>query len=67
MKNTLQVRSNPKYKDILTKGSYIPLNVDNDENNQIIAFARHYNGKTLLVLANKNVNRPISVKIAVPE
>ena len=56
MKNTLQVRSNPKYKDILTKGSYIPLSVDNDENNQIIAFARHYNGKTLLVVANRDVN-----------
>ena len=56
MKNTLQVRSNPQYKDILTKGSYIPLNVDNDENNQIIAFARHYKGKTLLVVANRDVN-----------
>ena len=56
MKNTLQVRSNPKYKDVLTKGSYIPLKVDNDENNQIIAFARHYKGKTLLVVANRDVN-----------
>ena len=56
MKNTLQVRSNPKYKDILTKGSYIPLKVDKDENNQIIAYARHLNGKTLLVVANRDVN-----------
>ena len=30
--------------------------VNNDENNQIIAFARHHKGKTLLVVANRDVN-----------
>lgn len=56
MKNTLEVRNNPKYHDILTKGSYIPLKVDKDKENQIIAFARHLNGRTLLVVANRDVN-----------
>lgn len=56
MKNTLDVRSNKKYHDILTKGSFIPLKVAEDKNNHIIAFARHLNGKTLLVVANRDVN-----------
>ena len=56
MKNTLEVRNNPEYHDILTKGSFIPLNVDKNSNDQIIAFARHLNGKTLVVIANRDVN-----------
>ncbi|MBQ3642373.1 hypothetical protein II906_10695 [bacterium] len=56
MKNTLEVRNNPKYHDILTKGSFIPLKTDKNDNDQIIAFARHLNGKTLVVIANRDVN-----------
>lgn len=66
MKNTLQVRSDARYKDILTKGSFIPLNVDRNKNDQIIAFARHYNGKTLLVVANRDVNARQSGIVEVP-
>lgn len=66
MKNTLDVRSNPKYHDVLTKGSYIPLKVDKNKNDQIIAFARHLNGKTLLVVANRDVNARQSGIINIP-
>ena len=55
-----------QYQDILTKGSFIPLKVSKNPNDQIIAFARHYNGKTLLVVANRNVNRRQSGVISIP-
>ena len=55
-----------EHNDILTKGSFIPLEVSKNPNDQIIAFARHYNGRTLLVVANRNVNRRQSGVISVP-
>ncbi len=66
MQNTLEVRNNPEYHDILTKGSFIPLTVDENKDDQIIAFARHLNGKTLLVVANRDVNSHQSGIIKVP-
>ncbi len=66
MKNTLDVRNNEKYHKILTKGSFIPLTVDKNGNDQIIAFARHLNGKTLLVIANRDVNARQSGIINIP-
>ena len=55
-----------KYAHILKRGSYIVLNKDKDKNDQVIAFARHRQGKTILVIANKNVNRRTACKISVP-
>lgn len=55
-----------KYSDIINKGSFIILNKEKDKTDQIIAYARQYDGKTLLVVANKNVNRPISGIIKIP-
>ncbi len=55
-----------KYLDVITKGTFIQLNKSDDKNDQIIAYARHLNGKTLLVVANKNVNRSVAAKIKVP-
>lgn len=55
-----------KYKDVINKGTLIELEKENDKNDQIIAYARHLNGKTLLVLANKNVNRSVACTIKVP-
>lgn len=65
MANTLEVRNNPKYHDILTKGSFIPLKTNNS-GDQIITFARHLNGKTLLVVANRDVNSRQTGSIEVP-
>ncbi len=66
MQNTLEVRNNPKYHDILTKGSFIPLKVSNNNNDQIIAYARHLNGKTLVVIANRDVNSKQSGTVEIP-
>ena len=55
-----------KYLDVITKGTFIQLDKTDDKNDQIIAYARHLNGKTLLVVANKNINRSVACKIKVP-
>lgn len=55
-----------KYSDVVKRGSYIVLNKDKDKLDKVIAFARHRQGRTLLVIANKNVNRNVSCKIDVP-
>jgi len=55
-----------KYSDVITKGSYIPLAVENNKDDKIIAYARHYNGKTLLAIANKDVNSKQIGKINIP-
>lgn len=55
-----------KYANIINKGSFIELDKVGDKNDQLIAYARHYQGKTLLVVANKNVNRPVACKVKVP-
>ncbi len=64
MKSAFELKD--KYADIINKGTFIELNKKGDKTDQIIAFARHYKGKTLLVLANKNVNRPVSCTVNVP-
>lgn len=55
-----------KYADVINKGTFIPLDKKGDKNDQIIAYARHLNGKTLLVVANKNINRSTSCIIKIP-
>ncbi len=55
-----------KYSDVVRRGSYIILDKKKDKLDQVIAFARHRKGKTILVLANKNVNRNVACKVEVP-
>lgn len=55
-----------KYSDVLKRGSYIILDKQKDKLDQVVAFARHRQGRTLLVIANKNVNRRLACKIEVP-
>ena len=55
-----------EYNDILTKGDFIDLKKKDDKNDQVWAYARHYKGKTLLVVANMNKNRNSSAVISVP-
>lgn len=64
MQATLEVRD--KYKDVLTKGSFIPLKVKNNKNDKIITYARHYNGRTLLVVANRDLNTRQAGRIEIP-
>ena len=64
MTETLKFRD--KYENVLKRGSYIVLDKKGDKLDQVIAFARHRHGKTILVIANKNVNRNNSCKIVIP-
>ena len=50
-------------QDVVTKGSFIILPNNNDE---IISFARHKDGKTLLFIGNRNVNRKVGGTITIP-
>ncbi len=61
---------NPNHKlqmkdsqDVITKGSFIILNTNNPE---IVAFARHKDGKTLLFIGNRNVNKAVGGTIQIP-
>ncbi len=62
----LMVNFRRKYEDIITKGSYIELDVEGSKNDDIIAFARHYKGRTILVAANKDPNAREKAEIKVP-
>ncbi len=64
MKSSLDMRKN--YQDIVTKGSFITLPVKNNPSDQIIAFTRHYKGRTLLVIANRDINGRQKAVINVP-
>ena len=56
-----------KYSELLgPKGTLIEFDKELDKNDQIIAYARHFQGKTLLTVANKNVNRAVACKIKIP-
>ena len=46
--------------------SFIELDKREDKNDQIITFARHNNGRTILVVANKNPNRNVTGVIEIP-
>lgn len=62
MASALKLKNND-YKEIINKGSFIPLNSTNKE---IVSFVRHLNGKTLLVVANRNVNKRSNGEISIP-
>ncbi len=49
-----------EYADVINKGSFVVLDTDNPE---VIAYARHLNGKTLLTVVNRNVNYRNSANI----
>ena len=55
-----------KYESILTKGSYIPLKVKHNDDDHIIGYARHHKGRTLIVIANKNVNAQETGRVIIP-
>lgn len=66
MKGCLKMRS--ENLDVLAdrRSSFIELDKKEDKNDQIIAFARHNNGRTILVLANKNPNRNVTGIVEIP-
>lgn len=54
------------YGPVLTQGTFVPIPVKGEANNQIIAFARQAAGKTLLVVANKDVNARHQADLTIP-
>ena len=66
MKGCLNMRA--KNTDIFAdrNSSFIELDKRDDKNDQIITFARHNNGRTVLVVANKNPNRNVTGIIEIP-
>ena len=55
-----------KYQDVITKGTFIPLRDTGDKHDRIISYIRHKNGKTLLIVANRDVNSQVKGKIKIP-
>ena len=66
MKGCMKMRS--ENLDVLANrdSSFIELDKRDDVNDQIITFARHHNGRTILVVANKNPNRNVTGIIEIP-
>ncbi len=66
MTSAFKNRADKKYSELMTKGDYIELNKSKDKDDQVWAYARHLNGKTVLVVANMNKNRNSSAIIKIP-
>ena len=66
MEGVLKMRS--ENMDVLAdkNSSFIEFNKRKDIDDQIITYARHNNGRTLLVVANKNPNRNVTGIIEIP-
>lgn len=63
---TSALKFRDEYADVVKRGSYIVLDKKKDKADQVVAFARHRQGRTLLIIANKNVNRRVACKVEVP-
>ena len=66
LKETLKMRNENKDLFADRNSSFIELDKFGDRKDQIIAYARHNNGRTALVIANKNPNRRLTGTIKVP-
>ena len=66
LKGTLKMRSENKDLFADRNSSFIELDKIVDKKDQIIAYARHNNGRTALVIANKNPNRRLTGSVVVP-
>jgi glycosidase len=64
LKHMLKLRK--EYKDVITQGLFIPIPLSQEKDSQVIAFARHHRGKTLLIVANKDINARHSGRLFVP-
>lgn len=56
----------PKHGELITKGGYIELPVQNNERDEVIAYARYKDGKALVTIANHDVNSNQKVKVTLP-
>ena len=66
MRETLKMRFENKDLFADRNSAFIELNKVGDKKDQILTYARHNNGRTALVVANKNPNRRLTGTILVP-
>lgn len=67
LRRMLTIRQSARYGPILTQGRFIPLRIDQDQRNpRIIAFLRQQGNRTLLIVANKDVNAAHHATIQIP-
>lgn len=66
LRETLKMRSENKDLFADRNSSFIELSKKGDKKDQIIAYARHNNGRTAVVIANKNPNRNLTGTVVVP-
>lgn len=66
LRETLKMRSENKDLFADRNSSFIELNKFGDKKDQIIAYARHNNGRTAVVIANKNPNRRMTGTVLIP-
>ncbi|MCQ2739439.1 MAG: alpha amylase C-terminal domain-containing protein [bacterium] len=66
LRETLNMRNNNKDLFADKNSSFIVLDKIGDKKDQIIAYARHNNGRTAVVVANKNPNRRLTGTVVVP-
>ncbi|MCQ2743966.1 MAG: hypothetical protein MJ230_04110 [bacterium] len=67
LRETLKMRAENKDLFADRRSSFIELEKVGDLKDQIIAYARHNNGRTAIVIANKNPNRRLTGTVLVPE
>lgn len=66
LKDTLKMREENKDLFADKNSVFVELEKIGDKKDQIITYARHNNGRTAIVIANKNPNRRLSGTILVP-
>jgi len=67
LKKMIAIRQSPQYGPLLSIGNFVPLKVEQDPKDpRIVSFLRQYNGRTLLVVANKDVNASHEARIEIP-
>lgn len=66
LRETLKMRNENKDLFADRNSSFIELSKKGDKKDQIIAYARHNNGRTAVVIANKNPNRNLTGTVIVP-
>ena len=66
MRETLEMRKNNLDLFADRNSSFIILDKKGDKKDQILAYARHNNGRTAVVIANKNPNRNLTGTIKIP-
>ena len=66
LRETLKMRNENKDLFASRNSSFIELDKYGDKKDQILAYARHNNGRTAVIIANKNPNRRLTGTVIIP-